>query len=461
MTNKLVCVAIVTAWVIFGAGQTATAQQASNAADEEPASTAQPEQESTESADVPDGKAPASESFSLDDIWTREKLTGNWGGLRTDLADHGIKLDFRLTQYYQGIVSGGKNSTSEYGGKIDYILNIDGHKLGLWEGLFVNMHVETQFGLSINGDAGAFSLPNTSMLFPLPDEHETGITQLLVTQALSKNFALIAGKISVVDFYSMLYPHSGGGVDGFMNINVFAPALPWLRFINLSFNAAGAIVLTDDEQLQGFIAVFDTHNSSTTTGFDDMWHDGAVIMGMWRFFFDIDEKPGTLLFAFGGSTRRYASLEKSAWTDVPGVGLSNDMTRGAWAGAMVYDQILWQAPDDGKRNIRGFTGWSVSDGDPSFAKWTINATLEATGVLFDREKDRAGIGGYYVGMSNDFKNLVPRVISDTQDGWGVELYYNAEITPWFHVTGDLQVVQGENRDDDPAVILGLRAVIDL
>jgi porin len=184
------------------------------------------------------------------------------------------------------------------------------------------------------------------------------------------------------------------------------------------------------------------------------------MMGMWRFFFDIDEKPGDLLFALGGSTRRYGSLEKSDWTEIPGEGLSDEKTRGAWTAAVVYNQILWQAPDDHKRNVRGFTGWSVSDGDPSFAKWTGMATLEATGVLFDREKDRAGIGGFYAGLSNDFKNLVPRAISDVQDGWGVEVYYNAEITPWFHVTGDVQLVQGENRDDDPAVILGLRAVIN-
>lgn len=44
--------------------------------------------------------------------------------------------------------------------------------------------------------------------------------------------------------------------------------------------------------------------------------------------------------------------------------------------------------------------------------------------------------------------------------WGFEAYYNYEVTPWFHLTGDLQVVQGGERDVDSAVILGLRAVLD-
>lgn len=428
-------------------------------------------QESSSPATTNQGKAetrPQAETDTLgakledssDDLWTRKYFTGDWGGVRTNLADHGIKLDFRLTQYYQGIVSGGANTTSEYGGKLDYILNIDGHKLGLWEGLFVNVHAETHFGLSIDGDAGAFALPNTAMLYPLGDEHETAITGLLVTQALSKNFALFGGKINALDFWTQVYPHVGGGVEGFQNINMIAATLPFLRYVNLSMLGAGALVLKDDGQVQGAFAVYDTHNSTTTTGFDDAFHDGAGFLGLWKFFFDINEKPGDILIAFGGSTRRYKALEKTATTEIPGEGLSIKENRGAWTAAVYYNQILWQTPDDDKRNVRLFTGWAVSDGDASFGKWSGFASLEQTGLLFDRERDRAGFGGFYNDLSNDFENRLSTLSIDVGDMWGMELYYNAEITPWFHLTGDVQFVQDASDDDNPAVILGLRAVID-
>ncbi len=40
---------------------------------------------------------------------------------------------------------------------------------------------------------------------------------------------------------------------------------------------------------------------------------------------------------------------------------------------------------------------------------------------------------------------------------GVELYYNIEITPWMHVTPDLQVlIDPGGGDNDVAVICGLR-----
>ncbi|MHC4258525.1 MAG: hypothetical protein ACYSPI_08295 [Planctomycetota bacterium] len=61
-------------------------------------------------------------------------------GLRSDLTDRGITFDLRLSQFYQAVTSGGANTNAAYGGKLDYILKLDGQKLGLWEGLFVRGH---------------------------------------------------------------------------------------------------------------------------------------------------------------------------------------------------------------------------------------------------------------------------------------------------------------------------------
>ena len=70
-----------------------------------------------------------------------------------------------------------------------------------------------------------------------------------------------------------------------------------------------------------------------------------------------------------------------------------------------------------------------------------------------------GIGYFYQGLSNDFKNLTGRLLP-LRDMQGGEVYYNAEITPWFHLTADLQVVEPANQDYDTAVVLGLRGKID-
>jgi porin len=414
--------------------------------------------ETGEAASQPAGRSSA--SGDLEDIWARDKLTGNWCGLRTDLAEQGINIDVRLSQYYQAVTSGGRNTNGAYGGKFDYILNLDGEKIGLWKGFFVTMHAETQFGQSIAGDAGAFSFPNTAMLYPLPNYRGTSITGFLLQQALSENFVLAAGKINVIDLWSMLYPHTGGGVDGFMNINMTASALPWLRWVNLSVMGGGAMALTDDGQIQSGVFVFDSQNSTTTSGFNDLFEEGTAIIGLWRFFFDVKDKPASLLFAAGGSSRDYKSLDKSDWGFIPGVGVVGEDKEDTWSAAAYYDQVFWQAADNDKKNMRLYTGWSLSDGNPGFGRWGGFASVEGWGLIPKREEDRMGAGFFYNEISSDVKNLTSVLGVELRDIWGVELYYNAEITPCMHVTGDVQFVRNLNRDDDTAVILGLRAVVD-
>ncbi len=68
------------------------------------------------------------------DIWTRSTLTGDWWGVRNDLAAKGIILDMGLTQIGQGVVGGGKDKGWKYGGRGDLTINVDNEKLGLWPG---------------------------------------------------------------------------------------------------------------------------------------------------------------------------------------------------------------------------------------------------------------------------------------------------------------------------------------
>jgi porin len=395
-----------------------------------------------------------------ENIWERQKIFGDIYGLRPELARYGISLDLRLSQYYQAITSGGVNTNDAYGDKLDYFLTVDAEKLGLPKGLSMAMHAESQFGNSINGDAGAFALPNTQMLYPKSGYRGTAITGLLFEQAMGDNFVLAGGKINVIDLWTMVYPHTGSGVDGFMNTNMIAAALPWFRWINLSMMGGGGWTLTDDGQIQGGVFVFDSQNSTTTSGFNELLEDGTAIFGLWRFFFDVDEKPGSLMFATGTSGRDYDSLEKSDWGFVPGAGLSGKKKDDAWTAAVYYDQVLWQCPGNDKQNLRLFTGCSLSDGNPSFGRWGGFASVEGWGVVPNRANDRMGVGGFYNQISSDIKDLTSSVGIELENVWGTELYYNAEITPSFHLTPNLQLVNDQNQSDSTAVILGVRAVMN-
>src|SRR5215471_10720019 len=59
------------------------------------------------------------------DFWTRSRLTGDWWGARTNLANKGVQFDVDWTQYAQGIPTGGLDQRGEYGGHFDYLVRLD------------------------------------------------------------------------------------------------------------------------------------------------------------------------------------------------------------------------------------------------------------------------------------------------------------------------------------------------
>jgi porin len=394
-------------------------------------------------------------------LWTRPQLFGDWCGVRPGLAAHGIVADLELTQFYQGVTSGGAEQEFKYGGKMDYMFTFLGEPLGLWKGFTTILHAETRFGEAIIGQAGDLAIPNTNMLYPLPNENDTAITGLIFLQTLNERFSLVAGKINSVDFWTMFYPNVGRGVDGFMNLNSLAAGMPWLRFVQLSENAAGILAMKG-QQPQGAVVVFDPQNSSTTSGLDNLFDQGAAVLGIWRFFTAWNGMPGSHLFAGGLSSRKYTALDDVSWGFIPGQGLEivTGEETGAWSLAYYFDQVFWADPCNDARKLQLFTGASLSDGNPSFSRWNWFLSIEGFGLIHGRELDRAGVAYFYNGLSDDLRQLVGRLLP-LEEVQGVEIYYNAAVTPWFRLTADLQVVDNAVEAQDTALIFGLRGKIDL
>ena len=56
--------------------------------------------------------------------------------------------------------------------------------------------------------------------------------------------------------------------------------------------------------------------------------------------------------------------------------------------------------------------------------------------------------------------IVDRMIDLRNGEQGFEVFYEAALTPWLHLTPDLQVIEPGPSDNDTAVILGLLLLID-
>ena len=403
------------------------------------------------------------------DLWARDKLTGDWGGTRTELGKLGVDIEASLSQFYQDVTSGGVNpgGGGEYGLKFDTWVNIDAHKLfNTWEGLSIAVHVETRDGNDVLGDAGAFTLPNTALLYPLPGDYDgTQVTSFMVSQTLfGGKAAVVAGKLGAMDLLQGMFPQNlvDYGLGGFMNANSIMSILSWGRWLNLSQYGVAAWTFEREMPSTGIIVVGAT-NTTTTWSTRNAFSDGVGIMLFHRFVFDIDDKLGYVYVGAGGSTKDYPSLDPVDWTVLPGEGAINTKEKKPWSVAVYYYQVLWQPQkDDDKRRVQLFSGFSIVDDNPSFSNRDFWASVQSFGLFESRPGDRMGVAGHYYHLTNDFVDLVSDLPGENLHdySWTFEAFYNVEINRWLHLTGDIQVAKNQNRNDNTVVIPGVRLVID-
>jgi porin len=415
-----------------------------------------------------DSKTQAEDSKTqAEDIWTRAKLTGDWFGGRTYLSDHGIDIDLRLSQYYQGVTSGGVDTNSEHGGTIDYRLNVDTNKLfGTWKGFSVNMHARTRFGEDVNADAGSFALQNAGMLMPSPgDYHHTDVTGLIVSQYFPffGGLANITfGQLDVIDTVTGFFPNIAYGQEGFWNVNSMVSALPWFGAVRgLSLYGGIGVTINQKHKIpQSGILFTGTQNESTSMGsISDAFDEGVWLAGFHRFIWDMDDKMGYFMVFAGGSTADQASNDPHDFVFIPGQGIEDTDEDKPWDIALYLYQDFWQAEGDPNRKANFMIGGTVGPDNPQFAQWNFFANVEAFGLMASRPHDRMGVGAWWNGLSDNFTDLVSPVI-DLQNTYGLELYYNLAVNKWAHLTVDFQLIENERADDDLAVIPGVRAVID-
>jgi porin len=415
----------------------------------------------------------------LKDVWTRDQLSGDWRGLRTDLNDHGVKPQIKYSQFGQGVASGGINRNFEYGGKLDYILDVDVSKLaGLWPGLFFNIHAQTQYGKSVLVDAGPSALPNTPMLVPLPNCKCTEVTNLVLMQGLWEGsiplqedkgaVVVAAGKLDIVDLLTTNFPNFGHGLDGFQNFSALYPAWSHLRHWFISQYGASVTLFNEDRGMPQFsFLVYGQDNVSAKWEISDSFSDGVGLMGFVRAFWDIGDKAGYVAVLASGSTKESSYVDGIDWQPpfpgFPPILPTPDIEEGnPWVVNPFIYQELWSGPDDGKheRKVYLWLAGSVADKAPSFARWSVIATVEALGPFASRPMDRMGLAGWYTDFNTQYEDGLRALGFSPRNIYGFELYYNLAINPWLHLTADLQLAQNIDKNDDFVVIPGFRLLIE-
>ena len=198
---------------------------------------------------TPNGQAPPSAGPAQPPtgLAHQEELTGDWGGTRIRWKDKGVVLDSSLTQFYQGVASGGTETGSEYNATAQATLEFDFGKLAGWQFWAAEVKAEWRFGGPLLGGTGTINPVNTAAMIPGADGSKFSVTAANVTKLFPVNLkegklvALSVGRYNLVDLLDEDF-FAGGGTERFFNIAQIGP-LTVLRQVPLITNAVNLIYI--------------------------------------------------------------------------------------------------------------------------------------------------------------------------------------------------------------------------
>jgi porin len=398
------------------------------------------------------------------DLFERPALTGDWGGVRQDWADHGFTIDMTLTTVAQRVVSGGVDVDSAWGGSVDAVFKFDLMRMGILPGAIVTMRVESRQGQSVNSDTGQVLPANLDAFIPLterPDEAiPIAITELNYTQFLSESLALLAGKVQTLDGDANEFA-SGRGRSQFMNLSLVENPVGLIT-VPYSTLAAGAIWLPS-ARVKVSSLVMDHADSSTTSGLNG-GGAGKVWVTEADFQYAVDALPGGMnlggMYAFDGDYNEIGGL----LTFTPGIGVGPSSRSHSWAAFWSGWQYLrTESPppavidtSDGRPDVEGlglFARFGVADEDTNPFNWSGSLGVGARGLVRDRHDDTCGLG-YFRSDLQQPATITVSALGDHSEG--VEAYYEYMLTHAASLTLDTQWLTSPFNGTDDDYLVGLR-----
>jgi len=396
---------------------------------------------------------PPPKQYTGGDLWSRSTLTGDWGGLRNDLAMKGLTFDFSTTQALQGNLGGGKEFRWPYQGSEDLTINIDTGKMGLWPGGFLKIHAENRWGNAANPDTGALLPVNTDSLYPVPGENTTTLSEVTYIQMLSPQFGIIMGKMQPRENNVFARDEN----TQFANMAfVFNPAVA--TTVPQDFLAAGAVAMPTD-WLTVTALVLDSEGAANVSGFDPdtAFHRGTSVYNNWEFTIKPYGQVGHQRVGFTWSDKSRAQFGQD-WglliRDIlRGLPLNVQRSSNDWAVLYDFDQYVYTVKDHPDRGLGFFGRFGFTSGEVNPIQDFYSFGVGGKGLSGARPNDSFGVGYYYLAVSDKLPPIVRRRLGDEK---GVELYYNIAVTPWLHITPDLQIIDPASKNVGITTVFGIR-----
>ena len=439
---------------------------------------------------------PPAISAQADDaeLWQREKLTGDWGGLRTALANKGVEVDVNYIGETFGVLTGGLRRGATYEGWLRATVEIDLEKLSGWTG--GKMHV-TAFHIH-NGGRNAADLVGS---LSDPSNIDALATTRLFTawfhQDFGKSGSLRIGQLAA-DSEFVVSDTAGvliNGTFGWANIMsanlpsggpAYPLATPGVRLqVNPSETVSLlAAVFSGDPAGKGCYAVDPDANPQACNrhGTTFSLHGGAfaIAEAQYQVNQDKDAKRPAAAYKIGAwyhtadfADQRYGVNAAGAVVSLATLPDNPLNHSGNWGIYGVINQTVWR---DGARKASAFLRGGIAPSDRNLVSWYVDGGMAFKGLIPGRVEDIVGFGVAHSKISRNAAALDQDTLALNGPPYPlrnaetvIELNYTAKIAPWWWVQPDLQYIihPGGNvpHPNDPtrkvqdALLIGARSTI--
>lgn len=387
-------------------------------------------------------------------LWERDTLTGDWGGLRTTLAEHGVAAEAVYTGETWSTLSGGLHHHTRYLDNLDLTLTLDAEKLVGWKGASFFLYGLENHGGSPSEDVGDAQVVSN---IDAPDSwklYEAWFQQNLFDDRLSLLAGLynLNGEFYVNDVAALFINSSFGIGKDFSQSGRQGPSI----FPTTSLGVRLKGKPTDDTYVMA--AVLDgvsglpSNPHGTQIAFSQK--DGYLLAFETGWLRGVDENspdaPGK--YALGGwfYTSRFPDLR---------TGRERRGSHGIYA---LAEQMLWRETDDPAQGLAVFARGGFAESQFNPFDWFVAGGATYTGAIPGRDADQLGfalatgfLGGAAAGAAR--RDGLQPASHET----AIEWTYRLQVTPWFAIQPDIQYVvnPGASRSIPNALAFGTRFAI--
>ena len=415
-------------------------------------------------------------------FWDRTQLTGDWGGVRTDLARHGFFFDAYSTSAYQDVFSGGLKTGGAVVQNTQLSFSLDTGRAGLWSGGLIHFTVQSRYGSgpSDTFTVGSYVPQYTALVLPGPLlSSDTFPSEYYVVQSLSKQFSVLVGKFSDVflpdqtlfgDSYHYYFANFNLNKNP-MTTNFYNPTawgalgiwtpVTWLAIAggpvdpntqadNFAKDAFDGVDLFLTAVASYKIAGLPGQFSPSLTWSNKPKIDLASPFGTLTSLSQVNQAVGVLVGS-GLTNGLPINFNSDSWFAIANVSQYLYVKETAESTAL---KLKSGQPLNG---IGVFARVGYAPADSNTVATDASVALIAHGILDTRQYDSFGFGFYWNRISGDLKNditLLTAGMASAKNEAGIEVFYDYAITPairlipsYQHVWNPLIAQVSQNRSD--------------